>query len=1043
MNNKSKLQPFISALIATLLIAASRLEATPYASGITNNAGTISFILNESADAVNVVFDGGGTGNTNALGALAKGLHSFSLGAHTTWQIHVIKTTPQVWTLISDDSNVPNQFYAPRSTAVNRDPASAFFGRVYVLEHAIGPGAGTTASGRTVTKGMFALNADLSDALGQGNTGLTGGLETYSDGAGNYLFGANSRYEPWKIVVGEDNYLYVSDAQNPRGALARVDGNISNGELVLTGVGNATAPSVHTVVYGIKVTGSLAGGNLSILGTDGQWQSSTACNSVLRWNIGAGPLAYGSAPSLVAAGGLATSEQDSDLDVAPDGNVFVHFFRSTVATAGPSLQVFSPSGTQLYGSVSGGADAFLNTRGLKISPDGTKLALLRNDQRTVIIGLTNGPNGRVPDLSNSNFLATFTSASAHTSRSVDWDIAGNLYVANNNSELLRVWSPGGGKTAITKSDGTFQIVVPQSVVSVTATTPTGNEQGPVNGLFTLTRSGGDSGVPLTVTYTMSGSAANGTDYAVLSGSVTFQSGATSTNITVTVTDDSTPELTETAVLTIDGSLNYGIGTGSATVSILDNETPEIAFRTTATNKLLESYAPSKVTLQLERRGLLTPALTVNLSYSGAATRVADFNGPLTVNLAASAATASITITSTNDHLYEGDELAIVSVASGGGYNIGTPGSGYALVVDDEYPAGAVLFSDDFNGINSSNLWRINLADPNTDHVEFNYDYSAVGIPVAPGTTDGTRLGLRMRCGNDVLQFDGLSLSPTNGNFTGNYRLKFDMWINYNGPMPDGGPGSTQNFDAGVGTTGDHPVWFNNPNSVGLWFTCTGDGADGDVDGDYTAFLADAQYKDDTGFYAAGTGAGPNTGIRNASHPFYSLWGGQAAPADQLALFPGQTGVANAGNAGMAWHTVVITKLADTVKWQIDGVTICTVTNDPVNLSTNVFVGYQDKFASGVVSPVPEMSFGLVDNLRVETYLSAPISITAIAIVGGNIEIRFTGPPELAATAFKLQSSVAVKGTYTDDNSANLTSSGPGSFKATTVLSASRFYRIKL
>jgi len=450
-------------------------------------------------------------------------------------------------------------------------------------------------------------------------------------------------------------------------------------------------------------------------------------------------------------------------------------------------------------------------------------------------------------------------------------------------------------------------------------------------------------------------------------------------------------------------------------------------------------------LQLTRRGLLATNLTINLAYAGSATGGGDFNAANAVNLASNAVTATVTLTPLNDQAYEGDELAIASIGSGTGYVIAaTNSAAYALVVDDEYPAGTILFSDDFNGINSSNLWAANLADPSTDFVEFNWDYSAYGIPVAPGTTDGSTLGVRLRCGNAVLQIDGLSLSPTNGNFTGDYRLKFDMWINYNGPMPDGGPGSTQNFDAGVGTTGDHPVWFNSPFADGIWFTATGDGADGDTDGDYTAFLGATQLKDDSGFYAAGVGAGPNTGLRNAAHPYYALWGGHAAPAAQLALFPNQTGVANAGNAGMAWHTVVITKAADTVKWQIDGITICTVTNDPGILSTNVFVGYQDKFASGSLSDVPEMSFGLVDNLKVERYVSAALRITNIAIVGGNVEISFTGPAENVAADFKLQSATTVNGTYADDNGATPSNAGSGSFKFTTTLSpGSSFYKIKL
>jgi hypothetical protein len=91
-----------------------------------------------------------------------------------------------------------------------------------------------------------------------------------------------------------------------------------------------------------------------------------------------------------------------------------------------------------------------------------------------------------------------------------------------------------------------------------------------------------------------------------------------------------------------------------------------------------------------------------------------------------------------------------------------------------------------------------------------------------------------------------------------------------------------------------------------------------------------------------------------------------------------------------------------------------------------------------------MSFVLVDNLRVETYVSAPIIISNIKIVGSNVEITFTGPPEALPAALKLQHSATVTGTYADDNSAVITPLGSGTFKATTPLSGvNHFYRVKL
>jgi hypothetical protein len=91
-----------------------------------------------------------------------------------------------------------------------------------------------------------------------------------------------------------------------------------------------------------------------------------------------------------------------------------------------------------------------------------------------------------------------------------------------------------------------------------------------------------------------------------------------------------------------------------------------------------------------------------------------------------------------------------------------------------------------------------------------------------------------------------------------------------------------------------------------------------------------------------------------------------------------------------------------------------------------------------------MSFGLVDNLRVEAYSAAPPAtpnITSIQIVGGNVQINFTGDAADVASAFTLLSSDTVNGTYTD---AGATMGGTaGLFQATVSLNGNtRFYRIK-
>ncbi|MFM6348449.1 MAG: S8 family serine peptidase, partial [Dolichospermum sp.] len=108
-----------------------------------------------------------------------------------------------------------------------------------------------------------------------------------------------------------------------------------------------------------------------------------------------------------------------------------------------------------------------------------------------------------------------------------------------------------------------------------------------NGQYTLTRTGSTTSA-LTVNIAMSGTATNGADYTTIPTTVTFLAGSATAVVNLNVIDDTLPEGTETAILTVlagsgytpgsldnkSGSATASQGNGnlaaSATVSIADN-----------------------------------------------------------------------------------------------------------------------------------------------------------------------------------------------------------------------------------------------------------------------------------------------------------------------------------------------------------------------------------------------------------------------------------------------------------------------------------------
>ena len=122
---------------------------------------------------------------------------------------------------------------------------------------------------------------------------------------------------------------------------------------------------------------------------------------------------------------------------------------------------------------------------------------------------------------------------------------------------------------------------------------------------------------------------------------------------------------------------------------------------------------------------------------------------------------------------------------------------------------------------------------------FSYDYSGMGIPAAPHSTGGTTRGLRMEANLTAGVVAAVSLSPANQSFAGDYRLRFDMWINVNGPFPGGGVGSTEYVTCGLGTAGNKVQWTGTGSTAdGCWFAADGEGGASDTSttsGDFCAY----------------------------------------------------------------------------------------------------------------------------------------------------------------------------------------------------------------
>jgi YD repeat-containing protein len=142
----------------------------------------------------------------------------------------------------------------------------------------------------------------------------------------------------------------------------------------------------------------------------------------------------------------------------------------------------------------------------------------------------------------------------------------------------------------------INITVTPPAVSVAATDANASEQGADPGVFTFTRTGGTS-VPLTLNYSLSGTATNGSDYAPLSGALTIPAGASAQTVNVSPIDDAAVEGNETVTLALTSNTAYAIGTpAAATITIADNDTNPPTVSITAPTAGTVLTAPASVTI---------------------------------------------------------------------------------------------------------------------------------------------------------------------------------------------------------------------------------------------------------------------------------------------------------------------------------------------------------------------------------------------------------------------------------------------------------------
>jgi hypothetical protein len=449
---------------ANVYPSALRQSANSFNPGAAENV-TLNYVLNEDATGVtiDILNSSSAVVKTFSPGAQVKGTQSVIWDGTDnsavvlpdgdySFRVTSTGTNRTSWSPIFTDV-VTNNFFLPRGVAVNKNANSPYYGRVYVTES----GASTTspappnntdpvntAAGRSVTSGVYMVNADLTD------TGIAGGTGVHTGGV---TWIANSQSSPYKVAVGPDDSVYVTDWADAHSGLWQAPGDLSgtwtealdNTARAASGL-NATHGSISDVV----VTGT--GANRKIYTADEDFiPAGGSTGSVPRYDIGTQTTFTGAPSGFAYVDGVGADTtvnriQNFQNGMAFDnaGNLWLTQNRSVSQTGTlPSLIQIDPSGAVIFASVPDLAastigDPLRGNFGIDYDPFTGLLAVATAQNVT-------GGQGLVIlfDTISKTIIDQFTfdATSATTNTDVAFDALGNLIVTNRTKERVRVWAP--------------------------------------------------------------------------------------------------------------------------------------------------------------------------------------------------------------------------------------------------------------------------------------------------------------------------------------------------------------------------------------------------------------------------------------------------------------------------------------------------------------------------------------------------------------------------------------------------------------------------
>ena len=628
--------------------ATNGIDYSTLSGSVTFAAGNSNAVIN-----INVIDDSVFEGNETVVLNLVANNSAYSLSTNTSATVTIADNDLPTITVVANDSSaaeaVSGQIQNPGQFTFSRTGNTA---NALTVNFGLG---GTAISGSDysalATSVTFAVGAStavvninvIDDAVVEGSESVF--LEIIANSA--YALGAARSAS---ITIADNDLpivpsmVEVSATDNV--AAETTSGQIANlGQFTLTRVGTNTAIAVNYTLSGTAANGT----------------DYITLNGVTNFAVGAATAIVSVSPIDDA---LFEGNETVILTLASgSGYTLGALNTSTITINDNDLPIIAISANDASaGEVAAGQTQ--NSGQFTLTRTGNTAAALAVGY-TVSGTATNGV-----DYSSLNGSVTF--AAGASTAFVNVNVTDDLAVEGSETVVLTlntnasIYSLGATTTAsVTISDNDLPVV--PSMVEVSATDNVAAEtisgQTANLGQFTLTRTGANTAIA--VNYTLSGTAANGTDYITLNGVANFAVGATTAIVTVSPIDDALFEGNETVILTLASGSGYTLGAlNTSTITINDNDLPTITVTANDSTaaEVLAGQIQNSGQFTFTRTGSTANPLTVNFGLGGTATSGSDYSALATsVNFAAGASTAVVNINVIDDAIVEGSETVFLQL----------------------------------------------------------------------------------------------------------------------------------------------------------------------------------------------------------------------------------------------------------------------------------------------------------------------------------------------------------------------------------------------